>query len=200
MIATILLAFLFIITLPGCGSIKSPTEPVKQAESKQLLTGSQTTIPPAAEENVWYAERTYQLSSDKEWPIDINGVVSFSTCGTNIIPTRKGAKTWTISLLVTHLGVNIDPNFPDGALYFTFGPTGTAFVNPATVQLKWVKLFGSSEVNSNLNLYLWDTATFSWIKKSNSNDVGENLPQWDKLLGKVTFGVPHFSLWAISQD
>ncbi len=197
-IATIFLAFLCIITLPGCSLVKNPTEPNAQTEATRVSSVSSPSKPPAPEENIWYGERTYQLLSDKVLPIDINGVASFSTCGTDIIPTRRGAKTWTISALVTLLQANIDPNFPDGALYFTFGPAGTAFQNPAKVELKWAKL--SIPADLDLNLYLWDATSFSWVKKSSSNAVGDSLALWDKVTGKVVFGVPHFSIWAISQD
>jgi len=198
LISTIFLTFLFVLTLPGCSLVKAPTEPNAQTEATRISGTNLPNKSPSSNENIWYGVKTYQLRSDLVLPIEIKGVATFSTRGTDIIPTRPRVKTWTISVLVTRLQAGIDPVFPDGALYFTFGPSGTVFQNPAKVELKWALLV--TPANTALNLYLWDNTSFSWVKKSNSNAEGDSLALWDKANGHVSFGVPHFSIWAISQD
>jgi len=114
--------------------------------------------------------------------------------------------------------INDVQGMEDGSLVFYFEPHGIQFNPEAELELRWNKLRNLG-YNPPINLYYYDPETGVWElisrydeqndrvykpkdeKKIKGDDAGEILDEkWDKLNKTIKFRIPHFSIWAISQD
>ncbi len=106
----------------------------------------------------------------------------------------------------------------DGSLVFYFGPDGIQFNPKAELELRWDKL-RKLGYDAPINFYCYNPETGVWDliskydeqnelvykpkndKKDKVGDVVEIIDEkWDKLSKTIRFRIPHFSIWAISQD
>jgi len=194
---------IFAIIMVGCSALNYPTEPTDKKQDSQPLnlnameTSSTYDISPSG---TWDGEQTYELFESQLAlkSLTLGKIATFNTIGSAIIAPDEKAKEVTIKIEAQKW--NSCPYFPDGALFFHCNPSGIAFDPPAKIvvdlkELGWVK-------KQVFHLYYWDEAQKTWIKKSSTNDSTseKDLIEWNESDYTVTLLIPHFSIWAISDD